>query len=40
LAETAAIENEVALGLETLRSGETVSGAQRFARGEGRHGEF
>jgi len=40
LAESAAIENEVTLGLATLRSGETVSGAQRFAQGEGRHGEF
>jgi hypothetical protein len=26
--------------LETLRSGETVAGAQRFASGKGRHGEF
>ena len=40
LSENAAIENEVKLGLETLRSGETASGAQRFAQGEGRHGEF
>lgn len=40
LAEDEAIENEVRLALETLRSGETVSGAQRFAQGEGRHGKF
>ena len=40
LTETVAIENEVRLGLETLRSGETASGAQRFAQGEGRHGKF
>jgi len=40
LPENEAIENEVRLGLETLRSGETVAGAQRFAQGEGRHGKF
>ena len=40
LTETEAIESEVRFGLETLRSGETISGAQRFAQGEGRHGEF
>ena len=40
LAEDEAIENEVRLGLETLRSGETAAGAQRFAQGEGRHGKF
>ena len=40
LTEDQAIENEVMLGLETLRSGETALGAQRFTRGEGRHGEF
>lgn len=40
LSESEAIENEVRLGLETLRSGETASGAQRFAQGEGRHGKF
>jgi enoyl-CoA hydratase len=40
LDESAAIDNEIAHGLETLRSGETAAGAQRFAGGEGRHGEF
>jgi enoyl-CoA hydratase len=40
LTERDAIENEVRLGLETLRSGETAVGAQRFAQGEGRHGRF
>lgn len=40
LAESAAIGNEVARGLDTLRSGETATGATRFASGAGRHGEF
>ena len=34
-----ALANEVRLGLETIRSGETQAGAQRFAAGAGRHGE-
>jgi enoyl-CoA hydratase len=33
-----ALHHESRLGLETIRSGETREGAQRFARGEGRHG--
>jgi enoyl-CoA hydratase len=33
-----ALANEVRLGLETIRSGETRAGAQRFADGAGRHG--
>ena len=33
-----AMAREFALGLETLRSGESVAGARRFASGEGRHG--
>jgi enoyl-CoA hydratase len=40
LAENEAIDNEARRGLDTLRSGETRDGAQRFARGAGRHGEF
>jgi len=40
LDEGAAIDNEIARGLETLRSGETLAGAQRFSGGEGRHGKF
>lgn len=40
LDESAAIDNEIARGLETLRSGETQAGAARFAGGEGRHGQF
>lgn len=40
LEEGAAIDNEIARGLNTLRSGETAAGAARFTRGEGRHGEF
>ena len=38
--ESAALDNEVARGLETLRSGETAAGAARFTSGAGRHGEF
>jgi enoyl-CoA hydratase len=37
---TAATAREVALGLETLASGETVAGATRFAGGQGRGGQF
>jgi enoyl-CoA hydratase len=33
-----ALRREFLLGMETIRSGETREGAQRFARGEGRHG--
>jgi enoyl-CoA hydratase len=40
LEEGAAIDNEVARGLETLRSGETAAGAARFTGGAGRHGDF
>ena len=36
----AAILNEVRLGSEVLRSGETLEGAKRFASGAGRHGSF
>ena len=36
----AALINETRLGLEVIRSGETVEGAKRFARGKGRHGSF
>ena len=35
-----ALANEFRLGQETLRSGETVAGATRFAKGAGRHGRF
>jgi enoyl-CoA hydratase len=35
-----AIANETRLGLDTIRSGETLAGAQRFASGKGRHGNF
>jgi enoyl-CoA hydratase len=35
-----ALAQEFALGLQTLRSGESVSGAQRFTEGAGRHGTF
>jgi enoyl-CoA hydratase len=35
-----ALRNEARLGLETIRSGETVAGASRFAQGAGRHGKF
>jgi enoyl-CoA hydratase len=35
-----AIANEFKHGLATLKSGETISGAARFAGGDGRHGRF
>ena len=35
-----ALAQEFALGAKTLQSGETVSGARRFAAGAGRHGAF
>ncbi|MDA8276498.1 MAG: crotonase/enoyl-CoA hydratase family protein [Actinomycetota bacterium] len=40
LPEAEALVNEVNHGLGTLRSGETVAGAARFAAGHGRHGTF
>jgi len=40
LPEWAALAHETELGLETVRSGETLEGAARFAAGEGRHGTF
>ena len=36
----AALGNEFARGIATVRSGETRSGAARFAGGAGRHGKF
>jgi enoyl-CoA hydratase len=33
-----ALANEAALGIDVIRSGETLAGAARFASGEGRHG--
>ena len=38
LSESAALAAEFALGLKTLQSGETLSGAAKFARGSGRGG--
>ena len=35
----AALQREFALGLQTIRSGETQAGAERFARGAGRGGK-
>jgi enoyl-CoA hydratase len=40
LALPAALAYETELGLDTIRSGETLAGAQRFAAGAGRHGSF
>lgn len=40
LDEEAAMAQEFALGLQTLASGESVAGAGRFSRGEGRGGSF
>jgi len=34
-----ALARETELGLDTIRSGETLAGAARFAAGEGRHGQ-
>ncbi|MDY6906129.1 MAG: crotonase/enoyl-CoA hydratase family protein [Thermodesulfobacteriota bacterium] len=36
----AAMENEFRLGMATIQSGETVSGAGRFSKGAGRYGKF
>ena len=38
--EPTAMENEFAHGMGTIKSGETVEGAARFAAGAGRHGKF
>ncbi|MBW1782241.1 MAG: crotonase/enoyl-CoA hydratase family protein [Deltaproteobacteria bacterium] len=35
-----AMKNEFRLGLKTIKSGETLDGAIRFAEGAGRHGSF
>ena len=35
-----AMLNETKLGLEVIKKGETLEGATRFAKGEGRHGQF
>jgi enoyl-CoA hydratase len=40
LEEEDAIANEMRGGLEVIASGETLSGAARFASGVGRHGVF
>ncbi len=40
MSEQAAITNETIKGLAVIKSGETLQGASRFARGAGRHGEF
>jgi len=40
LDEESAMRNELAHGLRSLREGEAVQGAQRFASGAGRHGRF
>jgi enoyl-CoA hydratase len=40
LPEEDAIANEMRGGLAVIASGETLSGAERFASGEGRHGAF
>jgi enoyl-CoA hydratase len=40
MAQPDAIKNEFTLGMGTIRSGETVAGAARFAAGAGRHGDF
>jgi enoyl-CoA hydratase len=40
LSVLSALEHEFRLGMATVRSGETVEGATRFAKGQGRHGSF
>lgn len=35
-----ALQNEFALGMESLGKGEALEGAGRFARGDGKHGKF
>jgi enoyl-CoA hydratase len=40
LSHESAMRNEFRIGMETLRSGETLEGASRFAAGAGRHGSF
>ena len=40
MTENEAIVNEMTGGLAVIESGETLSGAQRFAGGQGRHGRF
>lgn len=40
MSESDAINNEFRHGLNTLQSGETISGASRFSEGSGRHGKF
>ena len=40
LAEEDAMANEMRGGLKVIASGETLSGAARFASGAGRHGTF
>jgi enoyl-CoA hydratase len=40
LPQDEALREETRLGLEVIRSGETLAGAQRFASGAGRHGSF
>lgn len=39
LPAAAALQREFALGLATIMGGETVAGAERFLRGQGRHGK-
>jgi len=40
MTEHEAMKNELQLGLETIKSGETLTGAKHFTEGAGRHGSF
>jgi enoyl-CoA hydratase len=40
MTEAEAMRNELRLGLQTIESGEAVSGATRFTKGAGHHGTF
>ncbi len=40
MTEDEAMRNELQLGLKTIESGETATGAKHFTKGAGRHGSF
>jgi hypothetical protein len=40
MTEEEATKNELSLGLQTIQSGETATGARHFSAGAGRHGSF
>jgi enoyl-CoA hydratase len=40
MAQGDALQNEFAIGMESMSSGEAIAGARSFASGKGRHGSF